>query len=84
MSTRHDLARERVTPDPRIAELEQDLDAATHLLHDIVICAFRRKHGREPATKAEHRAHHGKLYEQARAAMEARTEAPEWLSIGDE
>jgi hypothetical protein len=49
MSTRNDLARKRPTPDPRIAELERDLDAAQHLLHEIVIAAFRREHGREPA-----------------------------------
>jgi hypothetical protein len=53
MSTRHDLARKRPTPDSRIAELEHDLDAAQHLLHEIVIAASRREYGREPANPAE-------------------------------
>jgi hypothetical protein len=77
-------ARKRPTPDPRIAELEGDLDAATHLLHEIVIAAFRREHGRDPATKAEYRAYHRKLHEEAILAMEARTEAPERLATDDE
>lgn len=51
MSTRSDLARKRLTPSSRMAELEGDLDVATHLLHEIVIAAFRREHGRDPATK---------------------------------
>ena len=50
--TRNNLARKRLTPDARIAELEHDLDAAQHLLHEIIICAFRREHGRDPATPA--------------------------------
>ena len=84
MRTRNDLARKRLTPDPRIAELEQGLDAATHLLHEIVIVAFRREHGRDPATKAEYRTYHRKLYEEAVAAMEVRTESPDWLDSDDE
>ena len=81
---RNNLARKRVTADSRIAELEQDLDAAQHLLHEIVIAAFRREHGRDPATKTEYRAYHRKLYDEAVAAMEARSEAPEWLNTDDE
>jgi len=65
MSTRNDLARKRLTPDSRIVELEHDLDAAQHLLHEIVIAAFRR----EPASEAEYRAYHRKLYGEAIAAM---------------
>jgi hypothetical protein len=57
MSTRNDLARKRLPPNPRIAELEGDLDAAQHLLHEIVIAAFRREHGRDPASKSEYRAY---------------------------
>jgi hypothetical protein len=64
--------------------LEGDLDAAQHLLHEIVICAFRREHGRDPATKAEYRAYHRKLLEEACAAMEARADVPEWLTSDDE
>jgi hypothetical protein len=45
-----------------------------------VIAAFRREHGRDPTTKAEYRAYHRKLFEEAIAAMEVRTEAPEWLT----
>jgi hypothetical protein len=56
----------------------------THLLHEIVIAAFRREHGRDPATKTEYRAYNRKLYEEAIAAMEARSETPEWLSTDDE
>jgi hypothetical protein len=79
------LARKRLTPDSRIAELEHDLDAAKHLLHEIVIAAFRREHGRDPATRAEYRAYHHKLYEDAIAAMEARSgDVPEWLTTDDE
>ena len=37
---------------------------------------------RDPTTKAENRAYHRKLYEEACAAMEARSEAPEWLTSG--
>ena len=70
MSTRTDVARKRLTLDLRIAELERDLDAAQHLLHEIVIAAFRREHGREAASKAEYRAYHRKLYDEASAAME--------------
>ncbi len=51
MSTRNNLTRKWLMPDPRIAELEHDLDAAQHLLHEIVICAFRREYGRDPTTK---------------------------------
>jgi len=69
---------------PRIAELEGDLDAATHLLHEIVIAAFRREHGRDPTTKAEYRAYHRKLFEEACAAMKVRREAPAWLTTDDE
>jgi hypothetical protein len=72
------------TPDPRIAELEHDLDAAQQLLHEIVIAAFRGERGRDPATKAEYRAYHHRLYEEAVAAMEARSEAPEWLTTDDD
>jgi hypothetical protein len=74
----------RLTPDSRIAELVHDLDAALHLLHEIVICAFRREHGRDPVIKAEYRAYHRKLYDEACAAMEARMEAPKWLTTDDE
>ena len=70
MNTRNDLARKRVTPDARIAELAHDLDAAQHMLHEIVICAFRREHGRDPATKTEYRAYHRKLFDEAVAAIE--------------
>jgi hypothetical protein len=55
-----------------------------HLLHEIVICAFRREHGRDPAIKAEYRAYHRKLFDEAFAAMGARSEAPEWLTSDDE
>ena len=51
MSTRHDLTRKRLMPDSRIAELEHDLDTAAHPLHEIVIAAFRREHGRDPASR---------------------------------
>lgn len=68
MNTRNDLARKRLTPDPRIAELEGDLDTATHLLHEIVVAAFRREHGRDPASRAEYRAHYRKLWDEAVAA----------------
>jgi hypothetical protein len=67
-----------------IAELERDLDAAQHLLHEIVNYAFRREHGLDPASKAEYRVYHRKLYEEACAAMAMRTEAPEWLAGDDE
>jgi hypothetical protein len=63
---------------------KRDLDAAQHLLHEIVICAFRREHGRDPATRAEYRAYHRAQYEEAVAAMAARTEAPAWLTSDDE
>jgi hypothetical protein len=49
--------------------MDDDLDAAQHLRHEIVICAFRRENGREPTTKAEYRAYHRKLYEETCAAM---------------
>jgi hypothetical protein len=68
----------------RIAELEHDLDAAAHLLHEIVIAAFRREHGRDPASKVGYRAYQRKLFDEAVAAMATRTEAPEWLSSDDE
>src|SRR5271167_1767003 len=55
MPTRNDLARKRLTPAPLIAELKEGRDAATHLLHEIVIAAFRREHGRDPASTAEYR-----------------------------
>ena len=42
------------------------------------------RHGRDPATKAEYRAYHRALYEEACAAMEARGEVPEWLTSDDE
>jgi hypothetical protein len=42
-----------------------DLDAAQHLLHEVVIAAFRREQGRDPATKAEYRAYLRKLFEEA-------------------
>jgi hypothetical protein len=64
--------------------LEHDLDAAQHLLHEIVICAFRREHGRDPATKAEYRAYHRKLWDEAVTAMAERNEAPEWLATDDD
>jgi hypothetical protein len=73
MSTRSNLARKRLAPDSRIAELEHDLDAAQHLLHEIVIAAFRRERGRDPTTKAEYRAYHRRLYKEAVAATAART-----------
>ena len=78
------LARKRLSPDSRIAELGGDLDAAQHLLHEIVICGFRREHGRDPATKAEYRVYHRKLYEEACAAIASRIDAPEWLITDDE
>jgi hypothetical protein len=84
MSIRNDLARKCPTPDARIVELEDDLAAAQHLLHEIVIAAFRREHGRDPTTKAEYRAYHRKLYEEACAAMDARSEVPEWLATYDD
>ena len=84
MSTRNELARKRLTPDPRMAELERDLDAAQHLLHEIVIAAFSREHGRELISKAEDQVYHRKLYEEAIAAMAERGEAPEWLATDDE
>ncbi len=84
MTIRSDLARKRLTPDSRMVELEHDLDAATHLLQEIVIAAFRREHGRDPTTKAEYRAYYRKLWDEAAAAMEARTEATEWLATNDE
>jgi hypothetical protein len=80
MSARNDLAQKHLTPDSRMAELESDLDAAQHLLHEIVIAAFRREHGRDPATKAEYRAYHRALYEDAVAAMAARIDIADWLS----
>jgi hypothetical protein len=73
-----------LTANARIAELEHDLDAAQHLLHEIVIAAFRREHGRDPASKAEYRAYHRKLYEEAVAAMETRSDVPAWLTSDDE
>jgi len=66
--------------DPRIAELESDLVVATHLLHEIVICAFRRKHARDPVAKAGYRAYCRKLRNEAVAAMATRTDTPEWLT----
>jgi len=84
MSTRDDLARKRLTPDALVAELKGDLDVAAHPLHEIVIVAFRREHGRDPTTKAEYRAYHRKLYEEAAASMEARSVVPEWLNTDDE
>lgn len=66
-------------PNSRIVELEHDIDAATHLLHEIVIAAFRREHGRDATIQAEYRAYHRKLYEEACAAVEARTDVPDWL-----
>jgi|HubBroStandDraft_3_1064219.scaffolds.fasta_scaffold522092_1 hypothetical protein len=57
LSTHSDLARKRLTPDPLIAELKSDLDAAQHLLHEIVIAFFRREHDRDPPSKAEYRAY---------------------------
>jgi hypothetical protein len=80
VNTRKDFGRKRLSPNARVAELEGELDAAQHLLNEIVIAAFRREHERDPASKAEYRAYHRKLYEEAVAAMETRTEAPEWLS----
>jgi hypothetical protein len=68
----------------RIAELEGDLDSAQHFLHEIVICAFRREHGRDPVTGAEYRAYHRKLCEEAVAAMATREENPEWLTTDDD
>jgi hypothetical protein len=53
-------------------------------LNEIVIAAFRREHGRDPATKAEYRAYYRALYEEAVAAMEARSDVPEWLTTDDE
>jgi transposase-like protein len=84
MSTRNDLAQKRLTPDSRIAELEHDLDTAAHLLHEIVIAAFRREHGRDPATQTEYRSYYRKLWDEAAAAMAMRAEAPEWLATDDE
>jgi hypothetical protein len=84
MTTRNDLARKRLRPDALSAEPEGDLDAAQHLLHEIVIAAFRREHGRDPATKAQDRAYHRNLYEKAVAAMEARIATPEWLTTDDD
>lgn len=77
MRSRNHLARKRLTHDSHVAELERDLNAAQHLLHEIVICAFRREHGRDPISRAEYRAYHRKLYDEAVATMEARTEAPD-------
>jgi hypothetical protein len=81
---RNDRARNRLTPDPRIVELEDDLDIAVHLLHEMVIAIFRREHGRDPASKAEFRVYYRKLWDEAVAAMAARAEAPEWLTSDDE
>ena len=61
MSTRNDLARKRLTPDHASRSWNNDLDAAAHLLQEIVIAAFRREHGRDPATKTEYRAYYRKL-----------------------
>jgi hypothetical protein len=84
MRTRKDLARKRLTPDARIAELEHDLDTAQHVLHEIVIAAFRREHGRDPVSRAEYRAYHRKLCDEACVAMETRNEGvPEWLTTDD-
>jgi hypothetical protein len=74
----------RQTNDELFAELKGDLDAAAHLLNEIVIAAFRREHGRDPASKTEYRAYDRKLYEEACAAMAARTEVPEWLTTDDD
>ena len=84
MSAGDDLARKRLTQDALIAELKGDLGAAAHLLHEIVIAAFRREHGRDPATKAEYRACHRKLFDEECAAMEARGSTHEWLTNDDE
>ena len=84
MRARNSVARKRLAPDPLIAELKEGLDAAAHLLHEIVIAAFLREHGRDPASKAEYRAYHRKLFEEARAAMETWSEAPEWLVTDEE
>jgi hypothetical protein len=84
VTTRNSLARKRLTHGARIAELKTHLDATQHLLHEIVIAAFRREHGGDPTTKAEYRAYYCKIFEEAVAAMEARTEAPEWLSTDDD
>jgi hypothetical protein len=71
-------------PDSRIGELERDLDAAQHLLHEIVVCAFRREHGRDPISSTEYRTYHAKLCEEAVAAMAARVHSPEWLTTDEE
>jgi hypothetical protein len=73
MRTRNDLAG-GLTPDSRIAELEHGLDAAQHLLYEIVMGAFRRGQRRDPATAAEYRAYRCRLYEAACTAMATRTE----------
>jgi hypothetical protein len=84
MNTRNNVGRKRLTPGARIAELERDLDAAQYLLHEIVICAFVREHGRNPVSKTEYQAYHRMLYEEAVAAMEARRDVPEWLTTDDD
>jgi hypothetical protein len=51
--------------------------------HEIVICAFRREHGRDPATQPEYRADQRKLYDAAVAAMRPRITTPEWPTTDD-
>jgi hypothetical protein len=80
VTTRHTLARKRLTHGARIAELERDLDASQHLLHEIVIAAISREHGRDPASRVEYRAYYRALFHESVVAIAARSEASEWLA----